>query len=203
MKRLKTFVDAKMANDTYLLIDNKQAVIIDPSFSVNKLMTYIKEEKLKVLAVLLTHGHYDHYAGLKDLGKFIDCPYYISEEDAGYLYDKRMSFGFWTVDKEPEIYTKDDLVLGDFRFSLLKVPGHTPGGVVIIWDNKMFTGDFIFHGDIGRTDLPGSSPKQMEESLKRFAEVQGDYIIYPGHEESTTLAEEKKNNPYLRRYIEN
>ena len=150
----------------------------------------------------MTHGHFDHFAGLKDLGKLDACPYYISEEDAGYLYDKRMSFAFWTVTEKPELYPEGELELGNFKLSLFKAPGHTPGGVVIIWDNKMFTGDFIFHGDIGRTDLPGSDPSQMEESLKRFAKIKGDFIIYPGHEESSTLAAERKNNPYLRRYIQ-
>ena len=201
MKKVKTFVDNRILNDTYLLINDNKAVVIDPSFKVSKLIDYIKENELELVAVLLTHGHYDHFAGLEALGKEFTCPYYISEEDESFLYDKRRSMADKEVNGKPIIYQDSELLLDGFSLQILKVPGHTLGSVVIVWEDKMFTGDFIFHGDTGRVDLPGGSAKQMEISLREFAKIDGDYIIYPGHEESTTLAQEKKTNRDLKNYV--
>ena len=200
MAAVITFTDQRMLNDTYLLVNGSEALIIDPSFSPKEVLAYIAKKKLKVLAILLTHGHYDHFAGLKELGKELDCPYYISGKDEGFLYDRKYSFAISLPEKKPLIYPEDQLVIGGFKLDIFAAPGHTPGSVVIIWNNNMFTGDFVFCGDIGRTDLPGSDPKAMAESLAAFSGLSGDYLIYPGHEESSTLAKEKQNNPYLNRH---
>ncbi len=201
MKDVITFVDGRMLNDTYLLVNDGQALIVDPSFSNEKLKSYVSDNNIKVLAILLTHGHYDHFAGVENLGNLFHCPYYISEEDEDFLYDRTKSFAPTLPKLKPLVYPDGLVRIGDFAIGIIKTPGHTPGSVVLVWENNMFSGDFIFHGDIGRTDLPGSSSKQMQDSLKAFAAIKGEYTIYPGHEESSSLAEEKKNNPYLLRYV--
>jgi len=201
MKEIKTFVDQKMLNNTYVLVNDKEALIIDPSFSSEKLEDYIIENDLDVIAILLTHGHYDHFAGLEVLGNTYNCPYYISEEDEDFLYDKSKSYAVKLPKQKPELYPNNVFIIGNFELKTIKTPGHTPGSVIIVWHNNMFTGDFIFAKDIGRTDLKGSNPRAMENSLRELAKIEGDYNIYPGHEESSTLAEEKKYNSYLNLYV--
>ena len=201
MKDLITFIDKRMLNNTYLLLQDNNALIIDPSFDNEELIDYVKKNDVNIKAILLSHGHYDHFAGVEKLGKLYSCPYYISEGDEDYLYDRSKSYAINLPSYKPMLYPADFFSVAGFELTIINCPGHTPGSVVIIWKNKMFSGDFIFYGDIGRTDLKGGSPVRMEESLKEFAKIQGEYEIYPGHEESTTLAQEKKHNLYLNRYI--
>ena len=198
MKNVKIFVDERMGNNTYLLSMDKKVVIIDPSFSTRKIIDYISENDYEVVAILLTHGHFDHFAGVDKLGNLYHCDYYISEEDESFLNGKESKIFQYEVLLEPKFYPDYQLKIEGFVFELLKVPGHTPGCVVIVWGDKMFTGDFIFAGDIGRTDLPKGSSKKMQESLAMFKQIKGDFIIYPGHEESSTLAKEKATNPHLK-----
>lgn len=198
MKNVKIFVDERMGNNTYLLSMDKKVIIIDPSFSTRKIIDYISENDYEVVAILLTHGHFDHFAGVDKLGNLYHCDYYISEEDESFLNGKESKIFQYEVLLEPKFYPDYQLKIEGFEFELLKVPGHTPGCVVIVWDDKMFTGDFIFAGDIGRTDLPKGSSKKMQESLAMFKQIKGDFIIYPGHEESSTLAKEKATNPHLK-----
>ena len=201
MNKITTFVDNRMLNNTYLLKIDRQVLIIDPSFSTKEIKNYITKNNLEVLAILLTHGHFDHFAGVEELGNLYNCPYYISREDEGFLYDRSKSHAPNKMNMLPVIFPKEELSIGDFHLELIATPGHSLGSIVIVWEKSMFTGDFLFHGDIGRTDLPGSSHQQMVESLKMFAKIETDYKIYPGHEEGTSLKQEQINNPYLNRYV--
>ncbi len=198
MEKIKTFVDNKIMNNTYLLIKDGKCLIIDPSFTTKKIISYIKEENLELLAILLTHGHYDHFAGVDILGEIFNCDYYISEEDEGFLSGYESKFFGHEVKQLPKFYPDYHLDIGDFHIELMKVPGHTPGSVILIYEDKMFTGDFLFAGGIGRTDLPKGSVKDMQKSLEMLKDIKVEYYIYPGHEETSVLSKELKRNPYLR-----
>ena len=98
---------------------------------------------------------------------------------------------------DEELHEGDELDFDGLRFKVLHTPGHTPGSVCFLCGDLLFSGDTLFAGSCGRTDLPGGSWKDMTASLRRLAELEGDYTVLPGHEESTTLSAERESNPYI------
>jgi len=150
---------------------------------------------------LLTHGHFDHCGGVAAFLKSFDVSVYGHENDV--TLAQCASKNKWRVRAEDCNITNfvndgDTILLGDFQIKVLHTPGHTMGSVCYIIDENMFSGDTLFHTDIGRTDFNESNPAEMKKSLKKLAEIKEDYKVYPGHEESTTLREEQENNIYLR-----
>ena len=143
---------------------------------------------------MLTHGHFDHVGAVKEIAAETDCKVYIhAAEDtmppmmtAGKLYYTH-TYG-----------EGDTLHLAGLEIGVIHTPGHTPGSVCLLVDNVMFSGDTLFADSCGRTDLPGGDWATIHESLRRIAAFETDYHIFPGHGESTTLAQEKLYNPYIR-----
>ena len=192
------------ANTYILTADNQTAVVIDPA------QTRIKEELLKrglkATYVLLTHCHFDHVGGVAALqadGTKVVC----STEEAKLVGTEADAFGLAGI---PRVEYRVDQTLSDGETAVLSgveittilTPGHTAGCAcyLVKTDNGevLFTGDTLFAGSIGRTDLPTGNIKTLRQSLRKLAALEVDYPIYPGHEESTTLFTEKKRNPFLR-----
>ena len=177
----------------YLLFTESEAVVIDPGYEADTVLDALAGRKLK--AILLTHGHFDHVGAVKELVAESGCDVYIHAADttlppmitAGQLYYTH------TYDEGDTIRPTAGLEL-----SVLHTPGHTPGSVCLIWKDQMFSGDTLFEGSCGRVDLPGGDPRVMMESLNRLASLEAEYQVHPGHGGSTTLAREKRYNPYLR-----
>ncbi len=154
--------------------------------------------------ILLTHGHFDHITGVQGAlsalsARGIDAPVYVHRADyplapCGF-YDNITLEGVSNV----RFYDEGDTVtLGGLPIQVLYTPGHTRGGVCLVAGDVIFSGDTLFCGSCGRTDFPGSSPVEILESLRKLAQLPGDYTVYPGHEEQTTLQNERQGNPYLR-----
>ena len=182
MKVITTVVGSLQTN-CYLLIDEetKSAALIDPGDEAEKLLALVKSEGVTLKYILLTHGHRDHTLAVPALKKALpNVPVYIGEADAH-------STGIYH-------YPMADLV-PDLKYY---GEGDTLGGVTLLVGDTMFPGDTLFAGSMGRTDLPGGNDTQMLASLRRLAQIEGDYTVYPGHMNSTTLAREKAMNPYLR-----
>lgn len=173
---------------------SKTCCVIDPGFTPETVLDKLRDLGLTLEAVLLTHGHFDHVGGVKTIAAETDCAVYLCDKDLS--MPRMMTAGslYYT-----NTYAEGDkLSLAGLEITVLHTPGHTPGSVCLVTENTMFSGDTLFCGSCGRTDLPGGSWKTIRESLLRLASIDRDLIVYPGHGESTTLAWEKQYNPYMR-----
>ena len=173
--------------------DSDRCLIVDPGYEAGKILKVLEEKHLQPEAVLLTHGHFDHVGAVRELFSETDCDVYISEADLSLppmITNGRL---FYTHAYPPS----GALTLAGLTFWVLPTPGHTPGSVCLLAGDTMFSGDTLFRGSCGRTDLPGGSWEQMLASLKTLASLPGDYRVLPGHGEETTLAWERTHNPYL------
>lgn len=184
----------------YLLIDEQtnDAALIDPGDEAAMLEQFVKEQNVTLRYILITHGHRDHTFAVPEVKKaFPDARVYIHPKDAN-------GTGFYSYplsEMIPDLCTYDDgdsLPLGSLTIEVITTPGHTEGGVTLKVGDTLFTGDTLFAGSMGRTDFPGGNAGTMYESLRRLAALPGDYQVYPGHMDATTLESERKNNIYLK-----
>jgi len=189
------------ASNSYILTaDNKTAAVIDPSG--RNVLEVLERHALSCRFVLLTHGHFDHVGACGELfakGAHICC----GERENDLIFSKEYLsiFGGVTVPKfEISRTFKDgeEVNLCGIDFKVLETPGHTVGSVSYLAENCLFTGDALFRGSIGRWDLPTGDYSQLIKSVKRLAALDGDYKIYSGHGEDSTLSRERAYNPYLR-----
>ena len=174
-----------------------ECVVIDPGDESNTILDYLEDNKLKCQAVLLTHGHYDHTGAALAVAGETGVPIYINEKDCAPKgrYDP-MRFSL------PEggryLSEGDVLELAGMKFEIMETPGNTPGGVTIRCGEALFTGDTLFKGSCGRVDFAGGSMEQELQSLKRLCALPGNYEVYPGHMDSSTLEQERCFNYYCR-----
>ena len=168
--------------------------VIDPGYTPELILDKLDSLGLTLEAVLLTHGHFDHVGGVKELASETGCQVYIHPDDltmppmmtAGPLYYTKM-------------YTEGtQLHLAGLDISVLHTPGHTRGSFCLLTETAIFSGDTLFEGSCGRTDLPGGDWATILKSLKRLSSLEGNFWVFPGHGGSTTLRDEKKYNPYMR-----
>ena len=177
--------------------DSKAAVVIDPSDDAALAEARIAALGLELRAILLTHGHFDHGGDADRVRRLTGAPVYLHPADRA--LPSWLTHGL-TADKE--LADGDELDFDGLRFKVLHTPGHTPGSVCFLCGDALFAGDTLFAGSCGRTDLPGGSWKTMAASLRRLADLEGDYTVLPGHGEATTLAEERESNPYVEMALE-
>ena len=172
--------------------DSSRCVVIDPGYDGQTVLRFLKEQNLHLEAILLTHGHFDHVGGVKELAAETDCKVYL--HDLERTMPEAMTAGpLYATDNYPHRFS-----VAGMDFTVLHTPGHTPGSVCLLCEDALFSGDTLFAGSCGRTDLPGGDWATILASLGRLKELPGNYQVFPGHGESTTLAQEKKYNPYLR-----
>ena len=177
----------------YILINGNRCVVIDPGYSPERILAHLQSKGLTPDAIFLTHCHFDHVGGVYPLAQATNCRVYLNEKDL--VLPKRLTKGdlFYT-----DLWKDGDTVTeAGLSFSILETPGHTPGSVCILCGQELFSGDTLFAGSCGRTDLPGGSAARMQESLARLKALPGDYRVYPGHGDATTLDEERLANPFL------
>lgn len=194
--KLYSFPLGPLETNCYVVTDEAtgRCAIVDPGDDGAAVAQWLEQQQLTPAYLFLTHGHYDHVGGIADLrAEYPDLPVYVHTADTA--LPPQLSRGLsWT-----HTYDEGDTISMDsIAFHVLSTPGHTPGSVCLVAGNLLLSGDTLFAGSCGRTDFPGGSWQQMLASLKKLAQLEGDYTVLPGHGGATTLQTERDTNPYMK-----
>ena len=202
---IKRLTLGELGTNCYIASKEGTAVVIDPADDADTISDYLVENDLKAVAILLTHGHFDHILACDGLKKMTGATVYVHEAEKGLLESPKLNAGDrfgMSKTAHADVYVKDGQVLdlSGMTFEVIHTPGHTVGSVCYLdkEDKVMFTGDTIFYGSVGRCDLPTGDENVLMKSLQKLKCLDPETEMYPGHGRSTTIAGELKRNMYLR-----
>ena len=193
------------ANCWILVAEGAQkAAVIDPGGAGPAILEAVQQLDATVGAVLLTHGHFDHMTAAVELALGSDAPIYAHAADAPMLarpQDQMPGFvdeSVRGVEDMRAVAEGDEIEVGGLRISVRETPGHSPGGVCYLTEGAILTGDTLFAGGIGRTDLPGGDHKQLMASIRdKILSLPDETTVYPGHGPASTVGDERRRNPWL------
>ena len=211
--KINHYVVGQVQTNCYVVINDetKECLIIDPGASAKQLADRIRKEEFVPVAILLTNGHFDHAGAAEELAKEFDIKIYAHEAEKDTLENPRKNVSWMVGASEvyhADIFLKDEqeLELAGFKIKVLHTPGHTEGGCCyyIKEEAVIFAGDTLFAQSVGRTDFPGGSMSQIVRSIREklltlndAGNLETDIMVYPGHNDPTTIETERMNNPYL------
>lgn len=184
--------------------DDGKAVVFDPGFEGKRLYDRLTEKGLTVCAIVLTHGHYDHILGVKELKEAAGCKVYAPEAEDALLRDERKNCSEdigrpCTIEADVLLQDGEEVDIEGIRFKVILTPGHTAGSACFYFEDEKFliAGDTLFYGSVGRTDLPTGNMGDLVQSLKKKLMVlPEETVVYPGHGDETTIGDEKQYNPF-------
>lgn len=189
-----------MQNFSYIIGDksSKEAAVIDAGWKVDELIDIAETDELKITKIILTHYHYDHVQKTDELASKANADVYCHENDYNEI-KKSIKNGSIKIIK---LKDNDEIKVGTLKIKIIHTPGHTPGAICLLVENKLLTGDTLFVNAIGRTDLPGGDALKLFESLQKLKKLDDNVEVCPGHDYGetphSTFGKEKKNNPYLK-----
>lgn len=192
----------RLVENIYIIIEGDGAIIIDPGYEFDSLVDLIENRDLKLEKILLTHGHGDHIGSCEQLRAKYNTPVYAHEKERELLLDPNLNlsaamYGDISIDADFYVNEDSEVYFNDHKIEFIYTPGHTIGSQCIKIGENLFTGDTLFRNSIGRTDLPTSSPEDMKNSLEKIKLLDDELIVYPGHNSSSTIGDEKKYNQFL------
>jgi hydroxyacylglutathione hydrolase len=203
---VKKLVLGQLASNCYILETYKANIIIDAGAEPEIIEKYLEDKNITPDFLLNTHGHYDHIGAVEEIILNYKIPFYIHKSEESLIRDSVKNMSSF-LDKKGiilKIYNliddKNKSFFDNYGLTIIHTPGHTPGSIVIVYQDLMFTGDLLFKGAIGRTDLPGGDDDEIKKSLaslKKNKSLNPEFRVLPGHGESSTLGYEFKNNYFL------
>lgn len=196
-----------LPENCYLIYNEQSILIVDPGADAQTLIAAIDDLNRKPVAILLTHTHYDHIGAVEELRKKYQIPVYVSPYEQAWLGDPQMNLSGLArhddlddiiVRPAEEEFENKMYRLGDMTFTVVPTPGHSIGGVSFIFDDFVISGDALFKGSIGRSDLPTGNMEQLIEGIQTHLFILPDnMVVYPGHGPATTIGYEKETNPFF------
>ena len=195
---IKILVVGPIFTNCYLVADKEtnQVLILDAGAEPEKILSSLAPKPYTPVAILATHCHLDHIEAVTQLKRELKIPFLIPKGEEEILYQTI------EIPPKPNGFLKggDETKIGKVKFKVISTPGHTPGGISLYCQKEkvLFSGDTLFAGSIGRTDLPGGSEKEIKKSLRKLLQLPGDTLVFPGHGEKTTIEKEKETNPFCR-----
>ena len=189
-----------MQNFVYLIGDEgtKQAAVVDAGWDIDAIIEIANKEKLKIAKIILTHYHYDHAQKASELADKTKAEIFFHEGGGQFLKTAIKNASI----KINKLKDNDKISIGKIKIKIIHTPGHTPGSICLLAENKLLTGDTLFVSAIGRTDLPGGDAVKLFESLQKLKKLPDKTEVYPGHDygetPSSTIKDEKENNPYFK-----
>ena len=205
--KVEVMVLGAVGTNCYLVMNEqtKETIIIDPADQAGKIIEQLKRMKAIPVAILLTHGHFDHVLAAGELREKYGIKIYANEKELETLMDTKMNMSGMGGKKntyEADVLVRDNqkLQLAGMDIQVIWTPGHTPGGTCYYFeeDKVLFSGDTLFYNSVGRSDFPGGSMSALVRSIKEKLFLLEDSVrVFPGHMEPTTIGEERRNNPFL------
>ncbi len=205
---IDSYKTGPLDNNVYVIRDDatKKVAVVDPGVDAAHILRALRDRGLTIAAIVNTHGHFDHVAGVAAFVEESGAPLYrhpLDEEIARRAGTTAATFGLQGDDSPPADHALNDgdtYTFGPHQFRVLHVPGHSPGSVVLVADGVMIGGDVLFRGSIGRTDLPGGSlPLLLQGIRDKVLTLDDDVRVKPGHGPETTIGRERRSNPFLER----
>ncbi|MBF0184275.1 MAG: MBL fold metallo-hydrolase [Magnetococcales bacterium] len=184
--------------------ESGEALLIDPGGDAHRLLQYLQRLGLRLTHILNTHGHFDHIGAVAELQQKTGCQFWIHEADhllveAAPVHAASWGLPFGQLPRIDRTLHDNEIVqIAGLSLQVIHTPGHTQGGVCLRWGNEMATGDTLFAGSVGRTDLPGGNTSRLLHSIRnRLLALDDSIVCHPGHGPSTTIGRERRSNPYL------
>jgi len=199
---IKTFVVGHLQTNCYIVTDEKtlDCAVIDPGGQASVILDYLESNRLCAKVIFLTHGHFDHTTAAGTVQKATGADMYIHRLDCAQKGNGHLRF---VPPEGIKHYAEgDEIAVSGLVFKVLETPGHSPGSVTLMCEDALFTGDTLFRDSCGRTDLDGGNMQVMLRSLKKLYELEGDFEVYPGHADCSSLSRERSFNYYMQRAIE-
>ena len=196
MLNIHTLTLGLYQTNTYIVskADSDKCIVIDPGYEAATILNRAALLGLNIEAILLTHAHFDHLGAVRAIVADTDCDVYVDEQELQLPPSMTDGPVYYS-----HLYPAEGVITAaGMDIKILRTPGHTPGSVCLLVGDAMFSGDTLFAGSMGRCDFPGSNIFDMRKSLKKLYNLAGDYRVFPGHAQATTLEYERKTNPYLR-----
>jgi len=199
---LQKYVVGPLENNCFIIADeiSKEAFVVDPADEPDRILDFIGENQLKVKYIICTHAHFDHVGALVDI-KEATAALVVLHKDELFLYrnvNKQAAMWGFSAESLPEpdmlVSEGDVLELGAIRFEIFHAPGHSPGGICLYGGGILVTGDTLFAGSVGRTDLPGGDVELLKKSFRRLIALPEEVRVLPGHGPETTIRKEKIDN---------
>lgn len=185
--------------------ETSEAIVIDPGDDADRLMSGLTTRGLRVTAIVATHAHFDHIVAAERLRELTGAPFYLHADDKpilSWMQESGRLFLGMELPPPPEVDTEaregDRLVAGSVSLEVVHTPGHSPGSISLVTDSAVFSGDTLFAGSIGRTDLPGGDMRALLDAVRdKLFRLDASLPVYPGHGPATTLGAERDHNPFV------